>query len=87
MNDSYPITYISILLGLLFIVAIFLFREIIKSRRIESRYNKLQEKLKKQKGTAQEYYELAGIFLDNYLYHFLRHEEKNLTTIFFQNQS
>ena len=68
MNDSYPITYISILLGLLSVVAIFLFREVIKSRRIESRYTKLQEKLKKQKGTAQEYYELAGIFLDKKLF-------------------
>ena len=68
MSDSYPILYISILLGLLSFVAIFLFREIIKSRRTESRYSKLQEKLKKQKGTAQEYYELAGIFLDKKLF-------------------
>lgn len=68
MNDSYPIVYISILLALLSIVAIFLFREIIRSRRTESRYSKLQNKLKKEKGTSQEYYELAGIYLDKKLF-------------------
>ena len=68
MNDSYPVVYISILLALLSFVAIFLFREIIKSRRTESRYSKLQNKLKKQKGTSQEYYELASIYLDKKLF-------------------
>ena len=68
MNDSYPVVYISILLALLLFVAIFLFREIIRSRRTESRYSKLQDKLKKQKGTAQEYYELGSIFLDKKLF-------------------
>lgn len=68
MNDSSPVVYISILLGLLSFVAIFLFREIIRSRKTESRYSKLQNKLKKQKGTAQEYYELASIYLDKKLF-------------------
>lgn len=68
MNDSYPVAYISILLILLFFVAIFLFREIFKSRKVESRYSKLQDKLKNEKGTAQEYYELGGIYLDKKLY-------------------
>ena len=68
MNDSYPVVYISILLTLLLFVAIFLFREIIKSRRTESRYSKLQNKLKKERGTSQEYYELASIYLDKKLF-------------------
>ena len=68
MSESYPVVYISILLALLLFVAIFLFREIIRSRRTESRYSKLQDKLKKQKGTAQEYYELGSIFLDKKLF-------------------
>ena len=68
MNESYPVVYISILLTLLLFVAIFLFREIIRSRRTESRYSKLQNKLKKEKGTAQEYYELGSIYLDKKLF-------------------
>ncbi|AFZ52753.1 tetratricopeptide repeat protein [Cyanobacterium aponinum AL20118] len=68
MKENLPIIYISILLGLLLIVAILLFRQIIKSRRTESRFSKLQNKLQSQKGTAQEYYELAGIYLDKKLF-------------------
>ncbi len=68
MNDSSPILYISILLGLLSVVAVFLIRQIIRSRRTESRYSKLQNKLKKEKGTAQEYYELGSIYLDKKLF-------------------
>ena len=68
MTNSYPILYISILLGLLLFVAIFLFREIIKSRRTESRYSKLQNKLKNEKGNSQEYYELGSIYLDKKLF-------------------
>ena len=68
MNDSLPLVYISILLGLLSFVAIFLFQQIFKSRKTESRFSKLQNKLKKEKGTAQEYYELGSIYLDKKLY-------------------
>lgn len=68
MNDNLAVIYISILLGLLGIVAIILLRQIIKTRKTESRFSKLQNKLKSQKGTAQEYYELAGIYLDKKLF-------------------
>lgn len=68
MNDNLPVIYVSILLGLLLIVAVVLLRQIIKSRKLESRFSQLQNKLKKQKGNAQEYYELAGIYLDKKLF-------------------
>ncbi|BAQ63357.1 tetratricopeptide repeat protein [Geminocystis sp. NIES-3709] len=68
MYDNLPVVYISILLGLLGIVAIVLLRQIIKTRKVESRFSKLQNKLTNQKGTAQEYYELAGIYLDKKLF-------------------
>lgn len=68
MKENLPVIYISILLGLLGIVAIVLLRQIIKTRKIESRFSKLQNKLKNQKGTPQEYYELASIYLDKKLF-------------------
>lgn len=68
MTENLPVLYISILLGLLGIVAILLLRQIIKTRKIESRFSKLQNKLKNEKGTPQEYYELASIYLDKKLF-------------------
>ena len=68
MNENLPVLYISILLGLLAIVAVILLRQIINCSKIESRFSKLQDKLKNQKGTAQEYYELASIYLDKKLF-------------------
>ncbi len=68
MDDSSPILYISILLGLLAIVAFFLFKQILKTTRIEKTFSKLQNKLTKEKGTAQEYYELGSIYLDKKLF-------------------
>lgn len=68
MNETLPAVYISILLVILAIVAIFLFRQIFRSRQVENRFSQLQNKLKKEQGTAQEYYELAGIYLDKKLF-------------------
>lgn len=68
MNENLPVVYISILLGLLAIVAIILLRQIIKTRKVENRFSKLQDKLQNEKGTAQEYYELAVIYLDKKLF-------------------
>ena len=68
MDDFLPIIYISVLLGLLLIVAFFLFRQILKTRRIESTFSRLQNKLTKEKGTAKEYYELGSIYLDKKLF-------------------
>ena len=68
MNDFLPTIYLSGLLILLAGLAFFLLLQIVKARRIESTFSRLQNKLKKEKGTAKEYYELGGIFLDKKMF-------------------
>jgi tetratricopeptide (TPR) repeat protein len=63
-----PILYISLLLVLLGSVAFFVVRQVLKTRRIESALSRLQSKLNKEKGTAEEYYELGSILLDKRLF-------------------
>jgi tetratricopeptide (TPR) repeat protein len=67
-NSLLPVVYLSVLLSLLTIAAIFLFRQILKTRRVETTFTRLQNKLTKEKGTSQEHYELGGILLDKKLY-------------------
>ena len=67
-NSNLPIVYLSVLIGLLAIAAVFLFRQVFKTRRIESTFTRLQRKLTNEKGTAKEYYELGSIYLDKRLY-------------------
>ncbi|NEQ95506.1 MAG: tetratricopeptide repeat protein [Cyanothece sp. SIO2G6] len=67
-NSNLPLIYLGILIGLLAIAAIFLFRQVLKTRRVETTFNRLQRKLTQEKGTAQEYYELGSIYLDKRLY-------------------
>lgn len=69
MDDSIlPVLYLSILVVLLAGAAVLLFRQVLKTRKTESTLSRLQNKLNKEKGTAQEYYELGSIFLDKKLY-------------------
>lgn len=68
MSTSFPILYVSLLLGLLSIAAVVLVRQILKTRKVESALNRLQSKLNKEKGTAQEYYELGSIYLDKKIF-------------------
>ena len=65
---SLPIFYLSILVGLLGVVGIFLFRQVLKTRRVEGTFGKLQKKLKQEPGTAKEYYELGSLYLDKKLH-------------------
>ncbi|MGK7946689.1 MAG: tetratricopeptide repeat protein [Microcystaceae cyanobacterium] len=67
-SELLPVIYLSVLLSILAVSAIFIIRQILKTRKSETRFSKLQNKLKDQKGTAQEYYELGGLFLDKKLY-------------------
>ncbi|MBD2460000.1 tetratricopeptide repeat protein [Oscillatoria sp. FACHB-1407] len=67
-DSSLPIVYLGILVVLLFGAAWFLFRQILRTRRVEATFSRLQAKLNKEKGTAQEYYELGSILLDKKLY-------------------
>ena len=70
MDDSAvsPILYISILLTLLIGAAFFVTLQVLKTRRVESALTRLQSKLNKEKGTAEEYYELGSILLDKRLF-------------------
>lgn len=69
MDDrSLPVVYLGILVVLLLGAAWFLFRQVLRTRRVETTFSRLQTKLNKEKGTAQEYYELGSILLDKKLY-------------------
>lgn len=68
MDETLPLIYLSGIVIFLAALAIFVFWEIFKSRRLESRFSKLQKKLQKEKGTPQEYYELGSLYLDKKLY-------------------
>lgn len=68
MNETLPTVYISILLVLLGGVAFFIFRQILKTRRQETRLDKLQKQLQAKEGSAKEYYELGSLYLEKKLY-------------------
>ena len=68
MNENLPLIYISTLLGILLIAAFFILKEVIKTRLKENKFGKLQKKLKQEKGTAQEYYELGSLYLEKKLF-------------------
>ena len=68
MDSNLAIVYLSILLTLLFGVSLIVFRQIFKNRKVENALSRLQKKLSKEKGTAQEYYELGSIYVDKKLY-------------------
>lgn len=68
MNSVLPLTYLVILLGLLSSALLIVFRQILKTRKVENALTRLQGKLTKEKGTAQEYFELGSIYLTKRLY-------------------
>lgn len=68
MDSSLPIIYLSVLLALLGGAAWFILRQILQTRKIENSLSRLESKLSKEKGTAQEYYELGSIYLDKKLF-------------------
>ena len=67
-NSNLLLVYLSLLLTLLGVVALLILRQVFKTRRIEQTLNRLQAKLTKSKGTAQEYFELGSLLLDKKLY-------------------
>ena len=67
-TENLPIAYISALLVILIFAAVYILREVIKTRRQESTFSRLQNKLKKEKGTAEEYYQLGSLYLDKKLF-------------------
>jgi tetratricopeptide (TPR) repeat protein len=68
MDEQLPVIYLSILLVLLAIAGFLIFSQVFKVRKAESKISKLQNKLKKEKGTALDYYELGSLYLDKKLY-------------------
>ncbi|MEA5583386.1 tetratricopeptide repeat protein [Nodularia harveyana UHCC-0300] len=62
MDKNLVTIYLSIFVGLLSFAVVNVFRQIFKTRRRESALSRLRKKLEKEKGTAQEYYELASIY-------------------------
>lgn len=68
MNESLAVVYVSILLALLAGAAVTVFRQILKTRKIETTVSRLEKRLQQEKGTPQEYYELGGLYLDKKLY-------------------
>lgn len=67
-DEQLPLIYLSILLVLLAIAGYLIFSQVLKVRKTEGKISKLQSKLKNEKGTALEYYELGSLYLDKKLY-------------------
>jgi tetratricopeptide (TPR) repeat protein len=68
IKQNLPIIYLIGFLLLLTISGVFVFFQILKTRKVESSLNRLENKLKNQVGSAQEYYELGSIYLDKKLF-------------------
>lgn len=68
MDNNLAVIYLSILVALLLFTVLSIFRQVFKTRRLESSFSRLQNKLKNDKGTTQEYYELASIYLEKKLF-------------------
>lgn len=68
MEMSLPVIYLLVLLALLSASAWFIIRQVLKTRTTETKLSKLQDKLTKENGTAQEYYDLGSIYLDKKIY-------------------
>lgn len=68
MDNQLPIAYIAIFLTLLLASSWFVFQQVLRTRKVESKFGNLQKKLKQEKGTAEDYYELASIYLDKRMF-------------------
>lgn len=68
MDNNLAIAFLSIFVLLLGFTVVNLFREVFKSRRLESSMSRLRKKLSNEKGTAQEYYELASIYSEKKIF-------------------
>ena len=68
MENNLPIVYISVLLAILASAGWFLIQQVLTTRKVESKFSKLQNKLKQEKGMAVDYYELGSIYLDKKMF-------------------
>jgi tetratricopeptide (TPR) repeat protein len=60
--------YLAAFLLLLSVAAFFVLRQILKTQKIENAMKRLERKLKNERGTVQEYYELGSIYLDKKMF-------------------
>ena len=67
-SEFLPAIYLGVLVILLASSTIVLFRQVIKTRGVETSFARLQDKIKEGKGTAKDYYELGSIYLDKKLF-------------------
>lgn len=68
MEHSLPVVYLSVLLGLLAFAGVAVVRQVLKTRKVEGALSRLEKKLKKERGTVQEYYELGSIYSDKKMF-------------------
>ncbi len=68
MENPLPIVYLLILLGLLASAGWLIIRQVFKTRKIETTLSRLEKKLKNERGTVQEYYELGSIYSEKRLF-------------------
>ncbi|MFM7364438.1 MAG: tetratricopeptide repeat protein [Cuspidothrix sp.] len=68
MDSNLVVIYLSIFVGLLTFAGVSVLRQVWKTRKLESSLNKLKNKLTKEKGTTQEYYELASIYSEKQVF-------------------
>lgn len=62
------IIYLVAFLGILGVAAYFIVKQIFKTTRVEKTMTKLEKKLKSERGTIPEYYELGSIYLDKKMF-------------------
>jgi tetratricopeptide (TPR) repeat protein len=67
-NQNLLLVYLWAFLLLLAVAAFSIGKQIFKTQKIENALKRLEQKLKSEKGTVQEYYELGSIYLDKKLY-------------------
>ena len=67
MNELLPTIYLSGVVLLLGTLVFFVSIQTIRTTRTEKQFYKLQKKLQKEKGSAQEYYELGSLYLNKKL--------------------
>jgi len=68
MENSLPLVYLSVLLALLAFAGVSVIRQVVKTRKVETALTRLEKKLKDERGTVQEYYELGSIYSDKKLF-------------------
>lgn len=68
MENTLPLIYLSVLLVLLAGAGWLVVRQVLRTRKVETTLSRLERKLKNERGTVQEYYELGSIYSDKKMF-------------------